>query len=82
MGRRSRVWLKKSREITPGAEAKIFGNAADFVPVLAQPADRRFHPQRIDVDAGTDTGAAAKQMIEVRPGQAAATTIWESSFSP
>jgi len=51
------------------------------VPVLAQPADRSFHAQRIDVDAGTDTGATAKQMIEVRPGQAAATTISESSFS-
>ena len=70
--RRSRVLLKKSREITLGAKAKILRNAADFVLVLAQPADRSFHPQRIDIDAGTDAGAIPKQMIEVRPGQAAA----------
>ena len=70
--RRSRALLKKSREITLSAEAKIFGAAADFILVLAQPADRSFHPQRIDVNAGADAGAIAKQMIEVRPGQAAA----------
>jgi hypothetical protein len=37
------VLLKKSREITLSAETKIFGNAADFILVLAQPADRSFH---------------------------------------
>ena len=52
IGRRSRVLLKESREITLGAEAKVLRNTADFVLVLAQPADSGFHPQRIDMNAG------------------------------
>ena len=63
--------LEEPREIALGAEAEVLGDMADLVRMLAQPADRGFHAQRIDIDARADTGAMAKQMIEVRPGQAA-----------
>ena len=62
--------LEKSREITLGAEAEVLGNVADFIVLLAQLADRGLHAKRVGVDARTEAGATAKQMIEVRPRQA------------
>lgn len=61
--------LEKPREIALSAKAKIFGNAADFILVLSQPADRGFHTKCIDVHARADPGAAAEEMIEVRTRQ-------------